>query len=181
MIDGLIPNRYAKALYKYALDKGTTDDVYQLAKTVISSFRENPGLQKVLANPFVKSADKEKLLVAAAGQQADETYRRFVGLIIAHHREAFAYMMMLSYREIYRDAHNISQVEIVTAANLGDDEMKKMKGLVEKAFPGRVFEYTTKVNPDLIGGFIIDVDSVRMDASISNELEQLRLNLIRSN
>ncbi|MDE5807840.1 MAG: F0F1 ATP synthase subunit delta, partial [Muribaculaceae bacterium] len=38
-----------------------------------------------------------------------------------------------------------------------------------------------EVNPDLIGGFVIDVDSTRMDASLSNELEQLRQNLIRSN
>ncbi|MDE5869648.1 MAG: F0F1 ATP synthase subunit delta, partial [Muribaculaceae bacterium] len=40
---------------------------------------------------------------------------------------------------------------------------------------------TEEVNPDLIGGFVIDVDSTRMDASLSNELEQLRQNLIRSN
>ena len=49
------------------------------------------------------------------------------------------------------------------------------------AFKGSTFEYEERVNPDLIGGFVIDVDSVRMDSSLSGELEQLRLNLIRSN
>ncbi|MDE6865782.1 MAG: F0F1 ATP synthase subunit delta, partial [Muribaculaceae bacterium] len=53
--------------------------------------------------------------------------------------------------------------------------------VVEKSFKDTTFEYSEAVDPEIIGGFIIDVDSVRMDASISNELEQLRHNLIRSN
>ena len=65
MIDGLIPNRYAKALYKYAADNGATESVYTLAKVVIKSYQDNSGMQKVMANPFVKAADKEKLLVTA--------------------------------------------------------------------------------------------------------------------
>ncbi len=67
MDNGLIPYRYAKALYKYTQEKGKTEEVYNLMKRVIASFEANPRLQKVLANPFVKSADKEKLLLSAAG------------------------------------------------------------------------------------------------------------------
>ena len=59
--------------------------------------------------------------------------------------------------------------------------MKKLHDVVEKSFRDTKFEYSEEVNPDLIGGFVIDVDSTRLDASLSNELEQLRQNLIRSN
>lgn len=59
-------------------------------------------------------------------------------------------------------------------------ELDKLKALVQKSFAGRTLEYTYDVTPDIIGGFVIDVDSVRMDASISNELEQLRLTLLNS-
>ncbi len=58
--------------------------------------------------------------------------------------------------------------------------MKKIRELVKNAFKGSVLEFSESVNPDLIGGFVIDVDSVRMDASVSNELEQLRQTLLRS-
>lgn len=181
MIDGLIPNRYARALYKYALEKGNAAEVYDLMKIVIKSFQDNPDLQKVLSNPFVKAADKEKLLMAAAGEKAGDDYRRFIHLVIGHRREAFAYMMMLAFRDIYRTENHISQVVITTAARLPEGEISKLKALVEKGFNGTTLEYEEKVNPELIGGFVIDVDSVRMDASLSNELEQIRLNLIRSN
>ena len=172
MITGLIPHRYAKALYKFAIDKGDTRRMYDLALTVVKSFRDNPDLQKVLSNPFVKAADKEKLIVAAAGEKADDDFRRFIDLV---------YLMMLAFRDIYRTQNHISQVVITTAAKLPDAEMDKLKKLVAGAFKGSTFEYEERVNPDLIGGFVIDVDSVRMDSSLSGELEQLRLNLIRSN
>ena len=56
--------------------------------------------------------------------------------------------------------------------------MDKLRAMVEKAFPGTKLEYSYRVDPELIGGFVIDVDDARMDASISNEIEQLRLTLI---
>ena len=181
MISGLIPHRYAKALYKFALENKSAGKVYEEMKTVIESFRNNPGLAKVLSNPFVESADKERLLIRAAGNDPGDDYRRFVRLVLDHKREEFAYLMAYAYRDIYRKANRISQVRIATAAELGDAEMQKLRDVVERNFKDTVFEYTYDVDPDLIGGFIIDVDSVRMDASLSNELEQLRQNLIRSN
>lgn len=181
MITGLIPHRYAKALYKYALESNTTAAVYAEMKDVIESFVGNPGLEKVLSNPFVDRADKEKLLLAAAGKNPDDDYRRFVKLILDHKREELALLMALAYRDLYRKENKISQVRITTAVKLPDADIAKMKALVEKSFKDMTFEYTEAIDPDLIGGFVIDVDSTRMDASISNELEQLRQNLLRSN
>ena len=181
MISGLIPHRYAKALYKFALETNTAGKVYDEMKKVIDSFQHNPGLARVLANPFVETADKERLLLAAAGTDPGDDYKRFVRLILDHKREEFAYLMAYAYRDIYRKENNISQVKITTAVPLGDAEMKKLRGVVEDSFKGTKFEYSEEVNPDLIGGFIIDVDSTRLDASLSNELEQLRQTLIRSN
>jgi F-type H+-transporting ATPase subunit delta len=72
-------------------------------------------------------------------------------------------------------------VEVVTAAKLGDDELNKICNLVQESYKGKTLEFTYTINPDIIGGFIINVDSIRMDASISNEIEQLRLNLLSRN
>lgn len=180
MDNGLIPFRYAKALYKYALEHHSTEEVYNLMKRVVASFEDNPGMQKILSNPFVKPEDKEKILLSAAGDEADEAYSRFVKLIIEHKRTDFALQMMLAYRDIYRKENNISQVKITTASNLDDSLMQKLRDIVKKAFSNSVLEFSDSVNPDLIGGFVIDVDSVRMDASVSNELEQLRQTLLRS-
>ena len=180
MDNGLIPHRYAKALYKYAEEKGNTKEIYDLAKSVVGSFESNPDLQKVLSNPFVSAGDKERLLLSAAGAGADDAYRRFVKLVIGHERADFAYAMMLAYRDIYRKANHIARAVITTASKLSDDHMRQLRDIVANAYKGYVIEFSEFVNPDLIGGFVIDVDSVRMGASVSNELEQLRQTLLRS-
>ncbi len=178
MDNGLIPRRYAKALYKFALGHGSTQAVYDEMKEVISAFEGNPMLQKTLANPFVSNADKASLLRAAAGAKVENDYLGFIRMLLEMHREEFMHLIALSYRDLYRKERRISQVRIVTAAPLPEAEMAKLRAMVANAFPDSSLEYAESVNPDLIGGFVIDVDDARMDASISNEIEQLRLTLI---
>lgn len=178
MDNGLIPHRYAKALYKFALEHGTTKAVYEEMKNVISSFQQNPRLAKVLANPFVGNSEKFQLLKAAAGDRVENDYLGFVKLILSKRREEFALQMALAYRDIYRKANRISQVRITTAVRLPDEEMEKLRKMVADSFKDTELEFSEQINPDIIGGFVIDVDDSRMDASISNEIEQLRLNLL---
>lgn len=178
MDNGLIPHRYAKALYKFATDHDTAKAVYEEMKTVIASFQSNPRLAKVLANPFVGNSEKFELLKAAAGKNVENDYLGFVKLILDNRREQFALEMALAYRDIYRKANHISRVTITTAARLPEEEMEKLRRLVSDSFADTTLEFSEQINPDIIGGFIIDVDDTRMDASLSNELEQLRLSLL---
>ena len=181
MNEGLIPQRYAKALYKLAEERNNTSAVYEEMKILAKSFTDNPVLQKVLANPFVKREDKAKLLITAAGENVEADYRSFAELIIDRERTEYAHLMALAYCDLYRKENNIARVRIITAAKLGEDQLQKLRDVVSKAFPKLKLEFSYDVNPDLIGGFVIDVDGQRLDASISNEIEQLRLNLLRSN
>lgn len=181
MNEGLIPQRYAKALYKLAEEKGDTSAVYEEMKTVAKSFADNPDLSKVLANPFVNRDDKKNLLITAAGEAVDDNYRAFVNLILDRKRCEFAQLMALAFCDNYRKENKIAIVRIITASKLDDDQMNKLRDVVVKAFPEFKLEFYYDVDSDLIGGFVIDVDGQRLDASISNEIEQLRLNLLRSN
>lgn len=181
MNEGLIPQRYAKALMKLAQEKGVTAPLYEEMKTLAQSFAQNPSLQKVVSNPFVGRDEKVKLLISAAGGQVKDEYRSFVNLILDRKRADLAYLMALSFCDLYRKDNKIAQVRIITAASLGDSELAKIKKVVADAFHGMTLEYTFQVDPDLIGGFVIDVEGQRLDASISNEIEQLRLKLLSSN
>ena len=181
MNEGLIPQRYAKALYKLAVERGNAEKVYLEMKTVADSFASIPGLQKVLSNPYVKREDKEKLLLTAAGDMVEDDYRSFVKLILDRKRADFAQLMALAYCDIFRKENRIARVRIITASKLDDAMMQKLRDIVTKAYPGMTLEFSYDVDPELIGGFVIDVDGQRLDASISNEIEQLRLKLLRSN
>lgn len=181
MDNGLIARRYAKALYKLACEHNNTRQVYEEMKTVAQSFAANPDLQRTLSNPYISVTDKEMLMQHAAGDKCENDYRDFVKLVITHHREEYAYAMALAFCDLYREENKISRVRIFTAKQLSEKSMERIRNMVKNAFPDRTFEFQSAIDPDLIGGFTVYVDNVKMDASISNEIEQLRHNLISSN
>lgn len=69
MDKGLLPRRYAKALYKFALEKGQTKEVYAIMQNLETAFDVNPDLQKVMSNPFVSETEKDSLISTAAGEK----------------------------------------------------------------------------------------------------------------
>lgn len=180
MNQGLIPNRYAKALFKFACEKGEADRVYDLMKTLVASFVEQPRLQAVIANPYISADDKMRLLrtAAHADEKKDTCYDDFLRLLLQNRRIEFAREIALAYLDIYREANNIYLVKLTTAAELPEEEIKRLHDLVERHLNGATMEFSKIVDPGLIGGFVIDINSERLDASVSNELKQLRLKLL---
>ncbi|MEZ3590917.1 MAG: ATP synthase F1 subunit delta [Muribaculaceae bacterium] len=179
MNEGLIPRRYAKAVYEFALDKGKARQMYELMQRMAAAFAAEPSLQEAMSNPFVPDTDKRMLLTTAAGaSKGDALFADTLRLLVVNKRLDFARDIALAYLDLYRKANHIYRVDITSAAPLSDAEMKRLHDLVERHLKSGKAEFTDKVDPALIGGFVIDIDSERLDASVSNELKQLRLKLL---
>lgn len=179
MNEGLIPRRYAKALYMFAKEKGAEKRLYDLMTGLEKSFASAPALEETVANPFVSDADKQKLLMTAAGATADDSvYADFLKLLCENHRIEFVREMGLAYLDIYRQENRIYVVRVESAAPMAPAEEERIRALVLRHLDGGVMEYSSSVNPSLIGGFTVSVGNDRIDASVSNELKQLRLNLL---
>ncbi len=179
MNEGLIPRRYAKALFKFALEKEQASRVYELMKSLSAAFVVEDGLQQVIANPFVSDSDKIKLLDTAAGATvSDSCYHDFLKLLIENKRVDQIRGIAMAFEDYYRRENNIYRVNVVSAAPMEVDEETRLKSLIERHLGGATMEYTTAIDTDLIGGFVVNIDSERLDASIKNELKQLRLKLL---
>lgn len=181
MNEGVIPGRYAMALFKYAADNNVAAHLYDVAVTVEQAFVSHPELQKTLMNPVLSAAEKVSLLMTAAGGGADKYYENFVLLVIDKRREEFMREIFLKYQQIYRKKNNIAQVHIATAVQLPEEVLSKIKFLVLKEAEQQKIEFVYKTDPSIIGGFILKVDSMQLDASIGRELKELRLKLLNSN
>lgn len=180
MNEGLIPRRYAKALYKAALERGDSEALYAIMQSLLSAFDSGKNLSDVIANPFVSDSDKRALLMTAAGAtERDTTFCDFIKLLARNRRTAMAGGIARAYADIYRRANNIYRVEIVSASKLDEAGEERLKRLVQSHLGDAKMEYSNRIDPDIVGGFIIDIDNERLDASIRNELKQLRLNLIK--
>lgn len=182
MNDGLIPRRYAKALLEFAKSKGADARVYGLMQQLAASFEAEPGLQQAVANPFVSAVDKTALLNVAAGLgngKSDPVLADFLKLLVDRGRIDMIRGIALAYIGLYRQANNIYSVTVTSASPLKPEDLDRLKSMVARHLGSDVtLEFTDVVDPSLIGGFAISVGNERLDASIANELNQLRRQIL---
>lgn len=179
MDQGLIPARYAKALYLTACETSSETTVYDALKLVVKAFDDQPQLQSTLSNPFVSNSDKIKLLqTAASNSKSDDIYSNFLKLLAENSRLDQMRMIAQAYIKLYRQKKQIYEVKVVSASPLSEDEQIRLRKMISQHLNGGTIEYSAQIDPSLIGGFTVNIGNERIDASISNELKQMRLNLI---
>ena len=144
---GVISVRYARALLKSALDQKLEDQVYHEMQTMAQSYIDVPALRQTIDNPMLSKDVKQILLTTAAGPLASQLTQSFIALVLKEDRENMIQFMANSYVTLYRKQKNV-----------------KTQGTVE---------FETEVNPDIIGGFILEYDTYRMDASVKSKLNNI--------
>jgi F-type H+-transporting ATPase subunit delta len=174
MNDGLISNRYAKALLEFATERGEEAALYASMKRLSASLAALPLLRKTLQSPVVSGADKLKLLCIAAGEGTpDGSYRRFAQLLLENHREAQSQSVALCYVAQYREAHRIATVQVVTNDEPSPAFVERVRKAVERRIRGTV-EVESRADSSLGGGFIFQINDLRLDASVAGQVEKLR-------
>lgn len=170
---GVISVRYARALLKSAVDAGLDDAVYQQMMLLARCYVEVPQLRHTIDNPMLAKEKKEQLLVTAVGgEQAAQLTKAFIDLVLKEDRENMIQFMANSYVTLYRKQKNIIRGKLTTAVAVTSDAEMNMRQMVLSNTQGTV-EFESEVNPDIIGGFILEYDTYRMDASVQNKLREI--------
>ncbi len=180
MNTGKISARYAKALFMFAEDNKHEELVYNDVKTLSRSFTEVPQLREAMKNPTVSKQKKRELLITAAGTQVCAEFSRFVDLVIEHKREEYFQSICLVFQDMYRDKKNIITSTLVTAAPITEAEELRMRKAVESVTDGTI-EFHKEVDPNLIGGFVLNVETYQLDASIKSQLRSIKDTLLSRN
>lgn len=169
---GVISVRYARALLKSATDAKIEDAVYAEMQQFAKSYVEVPQLRPTIDNPMLSKEDKEKLLLTAVGQQPSALTKAFIELVLKEGREGVMQFIANSYVTLYRQQKNIIRGRLITAARVSPATEQKMQQMVKSKTNGTV-EFETEVDPDIIGGFILEYDTYRMDASVKAKLNSI--------
>lgn len=172
MAIGVISVRYARALLKCAMELNLEDKVYQEMITLADQYNRVPELRSTIDNPMLEKNKKQALLQAACGKNLSELTARFIQLVLQEGRENVMQMMATSYITLYRKQKNIISGRLITATTVTSEVEQKMKQMVQRKSQGTV-EFQTEVDPDIIGGFILEYDSYRMDASVQTKLNNI--------
>ncbi len=170
---GVISVRYARALLKSAADAKIEEAVYQQMQLLAKSYIEVPQLRQTIDNPMLSKDKKEMLLVTAVGgEQASPLTKAFLALVLKEDRENMIQFMANSYVTLYRKQKNVIRGKLTTAVAVAPATEQKMRQMVENRTQG-IVEFETEVNPDIVGGFILEYDTYRMDASVKSKLNNI--------
>ncbi|MDR0976486.1 MAG: F0F1 ATP synthase subunit delta [Prevotellaceae bacterium] len=179
---GIIASRYAKALMAYAKDTDTEERLYDEVRMLESSFRRRSDLREALANPILGVREKFALIsIATVGNgELSREFGRFVALVLKNRREQYLPYICLSFIDLYRRVHHIATVKMITAVPTQRAVWERIRKRARKLLHASI-ELHTEVNPAIEGGFIIDLNDYRLDASIATQLKRVKKQFIEKN
>ncbi|HEV2591287.1 MAG TPA: ATP synthase F1 subunit delta [Gaiellaceae bacterium] len=163
---------YARALFQAAQDQGKLELVHGQVQQLRTAVQDTDELRILLENPEVDSRVKGDILARIA-QGADERVVNFVRLIAEKGRAAELAEIADELDALVAAEERILDVELVTAHELSDASFEKVVSQIEQA-SGRKVQASRSVDPDLIGGLVLQAGSMRLDASVRGRLERLR-------
>ena len=169
---GVISVRYARALLKCATKQKQETEVYVEMESLMESYIHFPLLRQTLDNPLLDNKNKINLLETACGEAPSDLTRRFFQLVLREGRIGALQFMAASYITLYRQEKNIIFGKITTAVAVSKDTEDKLRKLIEDKTHGTV-EFNTEVDSEILGGFILEYDTFRMDTSVRTELKEV--------
>ena len=166
---------YARALYEAAKDENRLGPVREELGDFVEAQREVPELRELLRNPQLDKRVKASALEELLG--GDEVLvRNFLLLLTEKNRAGEVDEIAREFERLVAEQEGILDVELTTAVELSDKEARNVIDQIEKA-SGRKVEATRNVDPDLIGGLVLQAGSLRLDASVRGRLNRLRRDL----
>ena len=157
---------------KSATEQKLDAAVYQDMQTLAESYVRVPQLRSTIDNPMLEKDKKKMLLLTACGDKHTTLTERFIDIVLKEDRENILQFMANSYITLYRQQKNVIRGRLITATAVSPETEQKMRQMVESRTQGTV-EFESEVNPDIIGGFILEYDTYRMDASVKSKLNTI--------
>ena len=143
-----------------------------------TAIEQTPELRAVLRNPQLDPAAKSGILADLAGDD-EPLFKNFLLLVAEKGRAGELEDMAREFERLMAREERRLTVELTTARELTDDEANAIVAEIEQA-AGRKVEATRSVDPELVGGIVLQAGSYRVDASVRGRLERLRQTLVRS-
>lgn len=173
---GVVQRIYAEALLEAARDGKAIPQVRDEFAAFAGALAASPDLGDLLRNPQLDPTERRGAIDAIA-EGSSETFRNFLRLLAEKGRLAELPEVYEEWERLLAAEERILEVELTTAVELSDEEAEAIVGKLEQA-AGRKVEATRSVDPDLIGGLILQAGSMRVDGSVRGRLNSLRDELL---
>jgi len=163
---------YARALFEAARDEGVLDRAHDELGQFADALDEDRNLQVFLFSPYFSSEEK-KDGIRRIVSDADERVLNFLELLAERHRMPAVFRIRRIFEDLWADENKLLPVIVTSATELDAALVEDIGKRIEEQ-TGRRVELSSNVDPDVLGGLMVRVGNMVLDATVRNRLEQLR-------
>jgi F-type H+-transporting ATPase subunit delta len=163
---------YAEALFEVARDKGKLDEIHDQLGEVADAIAENRDLQVFLFSPYFSSVEKREG-IARVISKGNKELVNFLELLAEKHRMPAIFRIRGRFDEMWAKEKRHLDVRLTSAVELPSDLVKAVGKQISDQ-TGQTIELETNVDDRVLGGIVLQVGNMVLDASVRNKLERLR-------
>jgi F-type H+-transporting ATPase subunit delta len=169
---------YSRALFEAAKESGALDRVHDELGEFADALDSNRDLQVFLFSPYFSSEEKkqgiERIVV-----DADERLFNFLELLAERHRMPALFRIRREFDSMWADENKLLTVSVTSAVELDEGIVQEIGREIQEQ-TGRRVDLSSNVDPDVLGGLVVRVGNLVLDATVRNRLEQLRKQVARA-
>lgn len=170
-----VASRYVKSLLGLAVEQKALDQVHADMQLFSKTCKNSKELMLMLKSPIIRHDQKRAILESLFKSKVSALTMSFIDIITRKNREPLLPAIASEFHNAYNDYKGIGRASITTTVAMDDKTRKEVEAIVKKLSNRAAIELEEKVDQDLIGGFILNVDDRQIDASIKNKLKTLKL------
>lgn len=172
-----VATRYARALLDLAIEQGNLDSVLGDMLVFSSTVKDSSEFESLLSNPVVK-ADKKIEIFQLAFEPFEKCTQDFIGMVTNNGREAMLADIAEAFEAQVKEHRGIVPMTLTSAAPLEASTRDAIIAKVQSSVEGTL-EVEEKIDESLIGGFMVRMGDMQIDASVANQLNNLKQRLTR--
>ena len=178
MNDSKISVRYSRAIFQSALENKILDNVNQ-DMIFISEICNTDETREFLHSPIIPPSKKEDIFHKMLEGNVEQITLSLIDLIVKNGRESFIPAIARNFIHETKKYKGITDSVLTTAVKVDDKVKKQITELISNIFKTKV-DLKENIDPEIIGGFILQIDDSYIDASIKNKLRKIKKELIGS-
>jgi len=163
---------YAEALFEVGRDKGKLDVLQQQLAQFADEVDRNRELQVFFFSPYLSTAEKQEGIERAISGAEPELVN-FLELLVDKHRMTEVFRIRRELDELWKQENRRLDVTVTSAVELDPAVVEKIGQEVERQ-TGEKVDLSSRVDPEILGGIVLQVGNMVLDASIRSRLEKLR-------
>jgi F-type H+-transporting ATPase subunit delta len=174
-----VASRYAKSLIDLAKEQQAVDAIKKDIDLFLQTTQSSVALRNMLKSPVVNLGDKKAVLHKLFSTQFHQTTMAFFDIVVRKNRAPFLVVIANAFNDLYNEHMGITTATVKTAHAIDAATAGEIANFIQKQ-SGKKVAIETSVDPELIGGMIIQMGDKRYDASISGKLNKVKQQLLNT-